>query len=144
MRRAAAWTFVALAAGCTPDPVDFTVDAAELAHDFPLAVLTVELVLNADVVQHVDLDLSETDQVTFADAILPVQDYGVAAFADMDADGKCEPGSDLGWWIIYTPAPKVDFVWVPDPTTLRDDGYACTWFGDLVISDDTGADTDSL
>lgn len=135
---------VVLLAGCSPKPVDFVIDATQFAADFPTALLKVELVLDGAMVEHADLVLSETSKVTLAGAINPVFEYGVAAWADMDADDVCEPDNDLGWLIIYTPAPKVDFIWVVDPAEVRSDGYACAWFGGGVIDTGGGADTDGL
>jgi hypothetical protein len=131
-----------LLTGCKPDAVDFVVDASDFAATFPDALFKVDLVFDGETVQHAELDLSETNKVTFADAINPVTEYGVAAYADQDADGLCEPGSDVGWLIIYSPLPRVDFLWEPDATVARDDGYACAWFGDFATDTDVGSDTD--
>lgn len=138
----AALVAVALLGACKAPMQDFVIDAADMAELHPEATLYVDLVREGDAVVSTELALAEKTTASFPDTILATTDHGVAAYADLDADGVCEPGSDLGWTFVYTPARGVDFTWSPQVDELRKDVEACGWFGDITIDTDLGDDTD--
>jgi len=122
-----------LLAGCDKENL-FTVDASALAVDHPDAVLRVQLIHYGELDEGAELDFAQ-GQTTFTfETMLQVGiQYGVAAYADLDLDGHCQPTpTDLPWLFTYLPAYGTDFVWVPDPSESDDAFVACSWFGDIV------------
>lgn len=126
----ARWMWLGLLVGCDRS-VSFTIDASVIAEQHPDAILYANLVHYGELDEEVVLDFQLGEARYVLDTELKVGiEYGVAAYADINRDGKCEPVPvDLPWLFTYLPGVGLDFVWEPDPAEAPEMDVACSWFG---------------
>jgi hypothetical protein len=127
-----AWLVVA----CV-QPVGLIVDASEVAAVDPDAVVILDVVFNGEAIEHIELDLLESDRAERPELLDPRLAYGFVGFADLNRDGVCEPSPiDLPWVLIYQPARGVDMEWVLSPADAAEMADACGFYAAPPTLDD--------
>ncbi len=109
--------------------VDFVVDATAVAEGRPDGTLVVDLVRQGSLLERRSLVLADDVDFTLRDAIEVPHTHGIAAWMDLDADGRCSGGDDLAWAFEYLPGYNEPLVWVVSPTRFVT-AEACAWFDD--------------
>lgn len=117
--------------------LDVFVDATAYAEASGASRMAVDVVLGGEPVAELRLDLATATTARAPDAVLAPARHGVIAFADVDGDGRCDPGVDDGWLFFYDAVQNGELAWTVDRDTFADVGQACGWF-----SGNTGADVD--
>lgn len=106
---------------------DFAVDATDFAAEHPGVVLRVKVIALGDELGSYELDFDEQTSLTVPDLLRDGQDIGIAAWADLDGDRRCDLAPDDVAWLFVDLPWKETVRWVVDAAVGEAD-TGCFWF----------------